>query len=61
MYVLRNIGTRLRCHRCSAKAICSTKSEHASVALFTQRAMRMCRVILPSMACPNLQYFSTSH
>jgi hypothetical protein len=61
MYVLRNIGTRSRNHFCSAKAICSTKSERASVALLIQRARRMCLVIIPSMACPDLQYFSTSH
>jgi len=61
MYVLRNIGTRSRNHCCSAKEICSTKSERASVALLTQRAMRMFRVILSSLACPDLQYFSTSN
>ena len=37
----------------------TTYSERVSVALFIQHAKRMCRVILPSVACPALPYFST--
>ena len=36
-----------------------TYSERVSVALVIQYAMRMCRIILPSVACPAVQYYST--
>ena len=47
----RNTGARSRNHCCSGKAISITYSECVSVALVTQRATRMRRIILPSVAC----------
>jgi len=41
------------------KAISVTYSEWVSVALGIQHAMRMRRIILSSVACPAVQYFST--
>jgi hypothetical protein len=35
-----------------------TYSEPVYVALVTQRAMRMRRIILPSLACPAVPYFT---
>jgi hypothetical protein len=40
------------------KAISITYSECVFVALGIQHAMRMCRIILSSVVCPALQYFS---
>jgi hypothetical protein len=37
-----------------------TSSECESVALLIQHAMRMRRIILSSVACPAVQYFSTT-
>jgi hypothetical protein len=55
----RNIEARSRNHCCRRKAINITYSECLSVALFIQHAVRMCRIILSSVVCPTLQYFST--
>jgi hypothetical protein len=41
------------------KAISITYSERVFVALVIQRAKRMRRIILSSVACPGLPYFST--
>ena len=46
-------------HCCSGKVISITHSAHAFVALGVQHAKRMRRIILSSVACPALQYFST--
>ena len=48
------------CNRwCSGKLMSITYYECVFVALITQRAMRMRRFILSSVACPALQYIST--
>ena len=59
MYVSRNIEARSRNHRCRGKAISNTYSEFVSVALVIQRAKRMRRITLLSVACPALTYFSS--
>ena len=59
-YVQRNIKTLSRNHCCSVKAISITYSECVSVALGIQHAMRMCRIILSSVACLDLPDFPTS-
>ena len=55
----RNIEARSRNHSCRGRAICIVHSDCVSVALVIQRSMRMRRVIVSSVACPALQYFST--
>jgi hypothetical protein len=55
MYVLRNTEERSLNHCCSGKAISITYSECVFVALGTQQAMRMRRIILLPAACPPLQ------
>jgi len=44
-------------HCCSGKAMSITYSECGSVALGLQHAKHMRRIILPSAACPAVQYF----
>jgi hypothetical protein len=44
------------CHRKAMNIICSA---HVFLALFTQHAMRMSRVILSSVACLGRPYYST--
>jgi hypothetical protein len=44
---------------CRGKAVSVTYSECVSVALFIQHAKRMRRIILPSVACLAVPYFST--
>ena len=56
---LRDIEARSRNNCCRVKAISFTYSECLSVALFFQHAMSMRRIIVSSLACPALQYFST--
>jgi hypothetical protein len=59
MYVYRNIEARSSNHCCRGKAISITYSESVSVALVIQHAKRMRRVILSSVACLAVPYFST--
>jgi hypothetical protein len=59
MYIKRNTEVLSRIHCCSGKAMSILYSESVSAALVTQHAMRMRRIILPSVACPALPYFST--
>jgi hypothetical protein len=54
-----NTRVRSRNHCCRGKAILITQSECVSVALFIQHGKRMCRIILSSVACLTLPYFST--
>ena len=49
---------RVRITRCCGKVINTTYSECTSIALVIQHAMCMRRIILPSLPCPSLQYFS---
>ena len=58
MYVERNNEARSQNHCCSEKAISITYSECVSVALGIHHATLMHRVILSSVACPALLYFS---
>jgi len=46
-------------HHCRIKAISSTYSERMSVALIMKRAKRMRRIILSTVLCPAVPYFST--
>jgi hypothetical protein len=55
----RNIEARSRNHCCRGKAISITYSECVSVALVIQNAKRMRRIILSSVACLAVPYFST--
>ena len=59
MYIQRNIEARSRNRCCHGKAIDITYSECVSVVLIIKHATRMRRVILPSVACLALLYFST--
>ena len=59
MYKL-NIDERSRNHCCGGKAVSTTYSECVFVALNIQRARRMRRIKMSSVACLALQYFSTS-
>jgi len=51
MYVQRKILVRSCDHCCRAKVLRITYSERGSVALGIHHAMRMCRIILSSVAC----------
>ena len=55
----RNIEARSSNHCCRGKAICVTYSECLSVALFIQHVKHMRRIILLSVACLAVPYFST--
>jgi hypothetical protein len=58
-YICRsNIEVRSRDHCCRGKAISITFSARGSVGLVTQHAKRARRIILPSVARPNLPGFS---
>jgi len=46
-------------HCCSGKAVSITYSECVSVVLVIQHAKCMCHIILLSVACPAVPYFST--
>jgi hypothetical protein len=50
---------RSRNHCCRGKASTITYSERVPAALVIQHAMRMRRIILSTMACPTVPYFST--
>jgi hypothetical protein len=54
----RNINVRSHNHFCGGKAISITYSECVSVALFMQHAKCMRRIILSSVACLAVPYFS---
>jgi len=58
MYVLRNIEERSYNHCCSGKAINITYSECVFVALVILHAKRTRHIILSSVACLALPYFS---
>ena len=58
MYVQRNIEVRSCNNCCSGKAVSIAYSECVFLALGIQHAMRMRRIILSSVACPALRYFS---
>ena len=55
----RNNEARSCDHCCRGKAIRITYSVCVSVALVTQRTKHRCRVILSSVASPDIPYFST--
>ena len=57
MYALRNIGARNHYYR--RKAINITFSECMFVVLVIHHAVRMRLVVLSSVACPAVPYFST--
>ena len=54
----RNIEARSRNHCCTGKAISITYCQCVSVALVIQHAKRMRRIILSSVACLAVPYFS---
>jgi hypothetical protein len=56
---VRNIEARSCNHCCSGKTISITESECVFVALVIQHAMRMRRIILSSLTCLAVPYFST--
>jgi hypothetical protein len=58
IYVERNNESRSRNHFCRKNAISITYSERVSVALVIQHAKRMRRIILSSVACLAVLYFS---
>ena len=59
MYVKHNIDARSRCHYYRGTTINITQCQYVFLALVIQRAKSMRLVILSSVACPALQYFST--
>ena len=58
MYYKCNIKARSRNHCCRGTAISITYSECVSVVLFIQNAKRMRRIILLSVTCPAVPYFT---
>jgi hypothetical protein len=54
-----NTAACLHNNCCSGKAVSITYSECVLVALVIQHAKRMCCIILSSVACTALSYFST--
>jgi len=59
MYKARIIEARSHNSCCHGKSIDITYFECMSVALLTRIAMRICRIILSSVACPAVPHFST--
>jgi hypothetical protein len=55
----RDTEVRSRNHCCCGKAVTITYSECVSVALVIHHTTRMRRIILSSVACPAVPYFST--
>ena len=60
MQVSRNDETRSRNHCCRGKVISITYCECVLVAVFIQHAKRMRHIVLSSVVCPELPYFSHS-
>jgi hypothetical protein len=58
VYVKRNIEARKRNDFCSGKAMNIAYSECVFLDSVMQHAMRMRRIILSSVACPAVPYFS---
>jgi hypothetical protein len=61
MCVWRNTEVRSCNHGCSGRAISVTYSKCVSIALVIQHAKPMRHIVLPSLACPGLQYFSPNY
>ena len=59
MYVEYNIEARTRNESCGGKTVSISYSEYVSVALFIQHSTRMRYIIMSSMSCLALPYFST--
>jgi hypothetical protein len=59
MYIQCKLEARSRSHCCSGKAINIAHSNCVSVALAIQHAMRMRHILLSSLPCLVLPYFST--
>jgi hypothetical protein len=55
----RNSEASSRTHSCRGKSISITHSECVFVALGIQHAKRIRRIIVSSVACPDVQNFST--
>ena len=55
----RNAVVRTRNHSCCRKALNITYSECVSITLVTQHAKRIRHIILSSVVCPAVPYFST--
>ena len=55
----RNIEARSRHHCHRGKTMCIKNSVCVSAALGSQHAMRMRRIILPSLVCAAVPYFPT--
>jgi hypothetical protein len=58
MYVQCNVEERSHNHCCRQKAVSITYSECVFVILVTQHAKHMHHIILSSVACPAVPYFS---
>ena len=59
MYVYRSIEASSRSHSCSGEAESIASSECVCVALVIQHLKFMHRILLPSVACLAVPYFST--
>ena len=59
MYMQLNTEGRSHNHCCNGKAVSITCSERVFVALVIQHVKRMQYIILSSVVCPALPYFST--
>ena len=58
MYIKRNIELRSFNHCCSESGVNTTYSECVSVALVIKHAVRMRCIILSSVDCPPVPYYS---
>jgi len=58
-YVQRDTEARSLSNCCRGKATCITYSQRVFVALVIQHAAHMRRILLSSVACPAVLYFST--
>ena len=59
MYVKRNIETRSHNHFCHGKEVLHVMSVCVCVGLIILHAKRVRRIVLLSVACPALSYYST--